>query len=201
MKDNDRAREGTGVAGTHLINPRHTPKLTISYKGTDKNIAINVFGRHVSTDCDAWTAVRKKNEKQIHKMMGKPETQRKVVFPSFFSVIVRKQFTDEIYMLSGYRGPTSFQERYCRRINERRNEPFLYSQSHPLKKTPQESMINQKNLLNLKEETQSKHHLKQYIQKKEIISRQVRDVRMKKNNPTQPNQEKKEDPKPGSKIQ
>lgn len=58
-----------------------------------------------------------------------------MVFPSFFSVIVRKQFTDEIYMLSGYRGPTSFQERYCRRINERRNEPFLYSQSHLLKKT------------------------------------------------------------------
>lgn len=75
MKDNDRAREGTGVAATHLIKLRHTSKLTISYKETDKNIATNVFVRHISTDCSAWTAVRKYNdEKQIHKMMGKPET-------------------------------------------------------------------------------------------------------------------------------
>lgn len=48
IKENERAREGTGLAGTHLINPGQTPKLAISYKGTDKNIAKNAFVRHIS---------------------------------------------------------------------------------------------------------------------------------------------------------
>lgn len=58
MKENDTAREGTGLSGTHLIKPGQTPKLTVSYKGTDNNIAKNAFVR-LSADCCLQTAVRK----------------------------------------------------------------------------------------------------------------------------------------------
>lgn len=81
--------------------------------------------------------------------MEKPETQGKVGIPILFLVILRRQLTDESYVLSLYREPNNFHQRHDKRINERRNEPFLQSWHHHLK-IPQEPMVNQKNILILK---------------------------------------------------
>lgn len=74
--------------------------------------------------------------------------QGKVGIPILFLVIVRRQLTHENCMLTLYREPNNFHQRHGNRMNERRNEPFLYSQHHHLK-TPQEPMVNQ-NIVSLK---------------------------------------------------
>lgn len=79
--------------------------------------------------------------------MEKPETQGNVGIPILFLVILRRQLTDESYVLTLYREPTNFHQRHDKRINERRNE--LHSRHHHLK-IPQEPMVNQKNILILK---------------------------------------------------
>lgn len=138
IKENDREREGTGLAITH--QPREMCSH-LSYKRTNKNIGKNAFIRHIS-----WLLIpdsSQKNKIMWNKFIKQWRNQKKekVGFLSLFSITVRRQLTDENYMLSHYREPTNIQS-YCRKSKHRRNEPFLYSQPHPLW-----SMINQKNML------------------------------------------------------
>lgn len=81
--------------------------------------------------------------------MEKPEMQGKVGIPILFLVTLRRQLTDENYMIPLYREPTNFHQRHYKRINERRNQQFFHSWHHHLK-IPQEPMVNQKNTLSLK---------------------------------------------------